>query len=75
MGPGSFYIMPVEGAGTNVGFYPVLILSINRPIYLTLNIFYCSKRNTWIGHKFHNLVTSSLIYIACFNNVPKQLLR
>ena len=25
----------------------------------TLNIFYCSIINNWIGHKFHNLETSS----------------
>ena len=27
-----------------------------------LNIFYCSIRNNWIGHKFHNLETSSPIH-------------
>ena len=29
---------------------------------VTLNIFYCSIRNNWIGHKFHNLETSSPIH-------------
>jgi hypothetical protein len=29
---------------------------------LTLNIVYCSIRNNWIGHKFHNLKTSSPIH-------------
>ena len=29
---------------------------------ITLNIFYCSIRNNWIGHKFHNLETSSPIH-------------
>ena len=24
---------------------------------VTLNIFYCSIRNNWVGHKFHNLDT------------------
>ena len=29
---------------------------------VTLNIFYCSILNNWIGHKFHNLETSSPIH-------------
>jgi hypothetical protein len=29
---------------------------------VTLNIFYCSIRNNWIGHKFYNLETSSPIH-------------
>ena len=29
---------------------------------LLLNILYCSIRNNWIGHKFHNLETSSPIH-------------
>ena len=28
----------------------------------TLDIFYCSIRNNWIGHKFHNLEMSSPIH-------------
>jgi hypothetical protein len=36
------------------GFYHQLLF--------TLNIFYCSIRNNWIGHKFHNLETSSPIH-------------
>jgi hypothetical protein len=31
-------------------------------LILTLSIFYCSIRNNWIGHKFHNLETSSPIH-------------
>jgi len=32
-------------------------------IFFTLNIFYSSILNNWIGHKFHNLETSSPIII------------
>jgi hypothetical protein len=32
---------------------------------LTLNIFYCSIINNWIGHKFHNLEMSSPKSIMC----------
>jgi hypothetical protein len=30
-----------------------------QPPLVTLNIFYCSILNNWIGHKFHNLEASS----------------
>ena len=43
-------------------FWVHLAISRIRTHNFTLNIFYCSIRNNWIGHKFHNLETSSPIY-------------
>ena len=41
----------------------ILRVRTTTPNYLvTLNICYCSIRNNWIGHKFHNLETSSPIH-------------
>ena len=33
-------------------------------VLFTLSIFYCSIRNNWIRHKFHNLETSSPIHTS-----------
>ena len=38
----------------------MVVLAISAT--LILSIFYCSIINNWIGHKFHNLETSSLCF-------------
>ena len=48
---------------------PLLFIEVHVPSqegewsFSTLIIFYCSIINNWIGHQFHNLETSSPIYI------------
>ena len=39
-----------------------IVVNQQKQLYSILNIFYCSIRNNWIGHKFHNLETSSPIH-------------
>jgi hypothetical protein len=48
----------------SVFFCPLNCLFFNLRLLITptLNILYCSIINNWIGHKFHNLETSSPIH-------------
>ena len=57
-----YYILTV--LNTEMKKKNIYSLTLNEQLktHATLNIFYCSIRNNWIGHKFHNLETSSPIH-------------